>query len=336
MKQFYGSGQVNSQLTSQDLKKPRISVITASRNGGRFLRETIASIQGQTFTDYEHVFVDSVSTDHTLEILQEYDHIRWVSEPDRHADEGFYKAAAMSRGDFIMFCCVSDRYADPDWFGRCVEILDNDPEISMVYGIPQCMDEDGNLGRIASSDFMKHSPPQKMDFLPFWLGTFTLCPEITFCVRSDVFRTCFPEYDTTDSFKQNHALMAFNYYFHTKGYLPFFLPVVASYGRFHHDSNSQRLLKGNNLAKEQYLAAVIDYGQNLLSGKQRHVFRDGQSQVIREIEAHELRALRRKVLDCRINRNAYLGKRDTGKLRYGIRKSKILLNSFLFQRHVGI
>ena len=35
--------------------RPKISVITASKNGGRFLRQTLDSILQQSFTDYEQV-----------------------------------------------------------------------------------------------------------------------------------------------------------------------------------------------------------------------------------------------------------------------------------------
>ncbi|MHC4501004.1 MAG: glycosyltransferase, partial [Planctomycetota bacterium] len=48
--------------------KPKISVITPCKNRARFLRETIESILQQTFTDYEHVLVDGVSTDNSIEI----------------------------------------------------------------------------------------------------------------------------------------------------------------------------------------------------------------------------------------------------------------------------
>ena len=309
--------------------KPKISVITASKNGARFLRETIESIQKQTFTDHEHVFVDSLSTDNTVEILKEYDHMRWISEPDRHADEGFYKAAEMSRGEYIMFCCVSDKYANRDWFRQCVEVLDNDPEVSLVYGLGQQMTEEGDLGKVVSARYFKQPPPRKMDFFPFWLGTFALCLEITFCVRTEIFRKCFPRYEPTDSFLQNHALLAFNYNFNINGYLPYFLPVVASYGRDHHDSNSRRLTKGNRIAKEQYWSAVIRYGHEVLSGKRKHVFRDGRSDVIRAIEPQQLERYRQKVLDYRINRKAYLGKKHTRDHRYYLRKFRILILYYL-------
>jgi hypothetical protein len=35
--------------------RPKISIVTASKNGGRFLRQSLDSITGQSFTDYEQV-----------------------------------------------------------------------------------------------------------------------------------------------------------------------------------------------------------------------------------------------------------------------------------------
>jgi len=307
--------------------RPKISIITAPKNGASFLRETIESIQQQSFTDYEHVLVDGASTDNTIEILKEYKHVRWISEPDRHADDGFYKALWMARGEYIMLCCISDGYLDKDWFRKCVEVLDNKPDVSMAYGLAQQMAEDGSLGRVVCSTFVEHPPPQKMDFLPFWLGTFSLCAESTFCVRADVFKKCFPQYEPTSYFLQNHALLSFNYNFNTKGYLPYFLPVVASFGRYHYDSNSVKLVGLNRPMKKQYQAAIVQYGNE--------VFRDGRSDVIKAIEPHELKFYRQKVFDYRINRKFYLGKKHAGGLHYWIRKLKILIGYFLCRRRIA-
>jgi len=312
--------------------KPKISIITASKNTGHFLRQTIESILQQSYTDYEHVLVDGASTDETLKILEDYKHIRWISEPDRSADEGFCKALAMARGEYVMICCVSDGYLDRDWFGKCVEVLDNDPEVSLVYGIPQCIMEDGSLGRILFSNFMNQPPPQKMEFFFFWLGTFAGCSEITSCVRADVFRRCFPQYEPSDYFLRNHTILGFTYNFNTRGYLPYFLPVIASYGRYHHGSNSARLAKQSKIAKQQYLSAVMQYGNEVLSGNRKHVFRNGRSEMIKMIEPHELILSRQRVLDYRINCRAYLGKKHPGGLSYYLRKYKILLG-YYFSGH---
>lgn len=309
--------------------RPKISVITACKNGARFLRETIESVLKQSFTSYEHVLVDGASTDETIEILNDYKHIRWISEPDRGADEGFYKAMGMSGGEYIMFICASDVYLDNNWFNRCVEILDTEPEVSLVYGLGWPMSEDGRLGKAASPYFTKTSPPQKMGFFPFWLGTFCLCPESTFCVRANVFRECFPKHKSTGYFLENHAIFSFNYNFNTKGYLTYYLPVVASSSKLHQDSCSTRLDKEIRIMKRQYKSAIVKYGNEVLSGNKRHVFRDGKSNVIKAIGPDELKCYRQKVLDYRINRKFYLGKRRTGGWHYRLRKLKILIGYFL-------
>lgn len=47
----------------------KVSIITPSWNCGRFLEETIKSIQCQTYTDWELLFQDDRSTDNTTELV---------------------------------------------------------------------------------------------------------------------------------------------------------------------------------------------------------------------------------------------------------------------------
>lgn len=47
-----------------------VSIITPSYNCGRFVEETIKSIQAQTYTDWELLFQDDCSTDDTCEIVE--------------------------------------------------------------------------------------------------------------------------------------------------------------------------------------------------------------------------------------------------------------------------
>ena len=73
---------------------PKISVFIACKNGQEYLRETLDSIFNQTFQDFEIVLVDSESTDDTIDILKSYKdpRLRWISEQDNDANEGYYKA----------------------------------------------------------------------------------------------------------------------------------------------------------------------------------------------------------------------------------------------------
>lgn len=51
---------------------PKISVIMASHNGEKFIKEAIDSVLGQTYADFEFLIVDDGSTDLTAVVLNEY------------------------------------------------------------------------------------------------------------------------------------------------------------------------------------------------------------------------------------------------------------------------
>ncbi len=49
---------------------PEVTVLTAVRNGGPLLLETVSSIRAQTFTDWEYIIVDDASEDQTQDVLR--------------------------------------------------------------------------------------------------------------------------------------------------------------------------------------------------------------------------------------------------------------------------
>ena len=49
---------------------PPITVLTSCFNAAEFLEESIESVIGQTFQDFEYVLVDDGSTDNTLSIIK--------------------------------------------------------------------------------------------------------------------------------------------------------------------------------------------------------------------------------------------------------------------------
>src|SRR5665213_449332 len=64
----------------------KISIITPTYNGERFLRETIESVLAQVFTDWEYLIVDDGSIDQSIEIAKEYaskdKRIRLLTKPN--------------------------------------------------------------------------------------------------------------------------------------------------------------------------------------------------------------------------------------------------------------
>ncbi|MFA5276315.1 MAG: glycosyltransferase [Candidatus Omnitrophota bacterium] len=270
---------------------PKISILTASLNQGRFLEEMIGSIQAQGFKNYEHIIVDGCSTDNTSAILSKFPHIKLISEKDKSSSEAFIKALSMARGEYIILCCVSDGFLNKDWFRSCVELLDADNDISLVWGLPQYMTEEGRLGRVSTPEFLSEPPPQKKDFLGFWLATGHVMFEGNHCIRKDVFMKCMPASLDDCRFKHN-VLYDFVYSFVTSGYLPYFLPVIANYGRIHADALGQleEVKARVSVSHKQYMAAINRYKNKLFKKEIEHYFRNGTSQVISKLSTPELRS----------------------------------------------
>lgn len=52
------------------MHEPLVSIITPTFNSEAFISETIESVQGQTYSNWEHIIVDDGSTDGTWDLLQ--------------------------------------------------------------------------------------------------------------------------------------------------------------------------------------------------------------------------------------------------------------------------
>jgi glycosyltransferase involved in cell wall biosynthesis len=274
--------------------RPTVSVITPSLNHGKFLEDTIQSVLQQTFTDCEHIVVDGGSTDDTLDILKRHAHLRWISEKETDENtilEAYRKAIAMARGHYVIQCCLSDGFLDKNWFKYCVEILDADKEISLVWGLAQRMTEEGHMEKIRGAEFLDKAPPQKKDFLAYWFAYGMGFPEFNYMIRRDVLDNCFPQRHCTEPMSVNPA-WTFIYKFNTSGYLPYFLPIIANYTRHHADQRGTRLNEIEDPASHRYIEMMKNYRRSLFRGKTHHRFRDGDSEVIGYLNTSDVRSVR--------------------------------------------
>ena len=129
--------------------RPLVSIVTPSLNQGRFLREAIESVRAQTHEPVEHIVVDGGSTDDTLEILQGYEDVRWVSEPDRGQSHALNKGFATARGEVLGWLNADDHYL-PDAVAGGVRALE-ETGAGLVYADVTRVNDDGvNPRRIRS------------------------------------------------------------------------------------------------------------------------------------------------------------------------------------------
>jgi glycosyltransferase involved in cell wall biosynthesis len=256
----------------QASESPKITVISTNFNHGRFLRATIDSVLNQSFKNIQYIVVDGGSTDESVEILREYPRVEWISEKDEGPFQAFEKGLRMAKGEYIMQCAVTDGYLDPDWFQKCIDELERDPEISLVWGLSRHMAEDGTLMGMTYPQFATVEPAQKQEYFYYWLSTFFWFPEGNFCIRRNVFEQCFRKYIPAE-YKVNGKLqfdpwLEFNYLFNKSGYLPKFLRTEASFGRFHSDQRTQSEVKdgAGTTVFNHYTRNATNYRRNVLAG----------------------------------------------------------------------
>ena len=74
--------------------RPFITIITPTYNAGKFIEKCIESVQHQTFKNFEHLILDGVSGDNTVQIVralqQKYNSIDLKIEKD----DGVFDAMA--------------------------------------------------------------------------------------------------------------------------------------------------------------------------------------------------------------------------------------------------
>jgi glycosyltransferase involved in cell wall biosynthesis len=91
---------------------PRITVITPVFNASETLKECILSVANQNYPNLEHWFIDGVSTDGSLEMLQryanEFSSIKYISEKDNGIYDAMNKGIDLSSGEWLYFLGADD------------------------------------------------------------------------------------------------------------------------------------------------------------------------------------------------------------------------------------
>jgi len=97
------------------MNKPTISIIMPVYNTEAFLRETVATIQAQTFGDFEVVCVDDGSTDSSLEILREVmaedPRFRLLQQENAGAGAARNYGFTEARGEYAIFLDSDDLFS---------------------------------------------------------------------------------------------------------------------------------------------------------------------------------------------------------------------------------
>ena len=111
---------------------PLVSIVIPVYNKGAFLRETLDSALGQSYSNIELVLVNDGSTDGSLGILEEYrsrfpDKIRLIDQANGGVSRATVVGISASKGDYIQFLDADDLLS-ADKVSKQIILLRDQPE----------------------------------------------------------------------------------------------------------------------------------------------------------------------------------------------------------------
>lgn len=114
----------------------KISILTPSFNSARYIERAINSVLDQNYSNFEHIIVDGGSTDGTVEILNKYKHLKWISEKDKGQSDAMNKAFMISSGGIISYLNADDYY-ERSIFSTISDYFISNPKCEMLVGTIQ-------------------------------------------------------------------------------------------------------------------------------------------------------------------------------------------------------
>ena len=117
-----------------------LTIITPTFNSAKTIRRNAGSVVNQTYSNFEHIIIDNLSSDETIEEIKNVyensgctEKLKLVSEKDSGISEAFNKGINLAGGDVIGILNSDDYFYDNDVLKRVADAL-KDEELLFVHG----------------------------------------------------------------------------------------------------------------------------------------------------------------------------------------------------------
>jgi glycosyltransferase involved in cell wall biosynthesis len=159
----------------------KITIITATYNSASTVRDTLESVSQQQYQPVEHIIVDGLSKDGTLDIVRTYPHVaRVVSEKDKGIYDAMNKGLQLATGEVVGILNSDDFYNDRDVLSQVMAAF-KDPAVDVVYGDLQYVKQN-DIQTVVR--YWKSGKFKKRYFYYGWMP-----PHPTFFVRRRIYET---------------------------------------------------------------------------------------------------------------------------------------------------
>ena len=156
-----------------------ISIITATYNSAATIGDTLKCVAIQDYPFIEHIIVDGLSKDNTLQIVQQYPHVKKVvSEKDKGIYDAMNKGVGLANGEIVGILNSDDFYCHAKVLSSVMKAFE-DPDVDAVYGDLQYVKQDDTETVIRTWKSGRFGPSS------FYFGW--MPPHPTFFVRKKVY-----------------------------------------------------------------------------------------------------------------------------------------------------
>lgn len=201
----------------------KVTIITPCYNSSSTIADTLRSVSQQTYPFIEHIIIDGASTDNTLEIVKQFQHVAAiVSEKDKGIYDAMNKGIEKSTGDLIGILNSDDFYQDEKVIEDVVALFASSRS-DTVYGDLLYVNPD-NTHKVERN--WKAGKYRASSFLWGWMP-----PHPTFFVRRELYAK-FGKFDLALRSAADYELMLRLLYKHqvSTSYLPRVLVRMRSGG----------------------------------------------------------------------------------------------------------
>jgi glycosyltransferase involved in cell wall biosynthesis len=152
---------------------PHVTIGLPVYNGENYLGESLEALLGQSYEDFELVISDNASTDGTPNICRYYGkrdpRIRYIRQPQNiglNPNHNF--VIKQARGELFKMASHDDLYA-VDLLKRCVEALDERPDLVVAHCQEAMIDNRGTVTKLLEYSVAADSPraPERLRSMLF-------------------------------------------------------------------------------------------------------------------------------------------------------------------------
>lgn len=116
------------------MNNPKISIVTICYNSSKTIADTLESVKNQTYSNIEHVIIDGLSSDNTMEIVEKYKRPGLVvlSEKDFGLYDALNKGFDLASGDIIGILHSDDYLANNQVIEELVKLFNEHPSCDAI------------------------------------------------------------------------------------------------------------------------------------------------------------------------------------------------------------